>query len=215
MERVELANQTLLLHPLRAVYWEEADTLLLADLHLGKAAHFRRAGIAVPLGVSSLNFQRLETLLEHFHPTRILLLGDLFHSTYNQVWPVFCDFLKQHHEVRFELVPGNHDILPARYYDEANLHRHPEILCEGPFCFSHHPLTEDEQPPETYNLCGHVHPCVRLSGNGPQRLRLPCFYFGKQQGILPAFGAFTGCGRLEVQRGDRVFVLTEDAVVPV
>ena len=70
-------------------------------------------------------------------------------------------------------------------------------------------------PAEKYNLAGHIHPCVRLRGAGRQRLRLPCFYFGDRQGILPAFGTFTGLGDVEVQNGDRVFVIADDRVVEV
>ena len=43
-----------------------------------------------------------------------------------------------------------------------------------------------------YVLAGHLHPCVVLGGRAHQRLRLPCFHFGAQVGVLPAFGAFTG-----------------------
>lgn len=216
METIDCCGQTLHLHPLRGVYWEEARTLLLADLHLGKAAHFRRAGIAVPAAVSTTDFERLHQLLATFRPARVLLLGDLFHSRYNQVWEQFVNFTTTHAAVSFELVPGNHDILSRQQYEQARLELHPPELLEGPFRFSHHPWLAAEAPATPgYNLAGHVHPCVRLRGSGGQQLRLPCFYFGRHGGILPAFGAFTGCADVEVRAGDRVYVLTEDSVLAV
>lgn len=212
---IDLRGQTLHLHPLRAVYWQEARALLLADLHLGKATHFRRAGIAVPAAVNTTDFDRLAQLLNDFNPLRVLLLGDLFHSRYNQVWERFVNFTEQHAAIRFELVPGNHDILSRQQYEQARLHLHPAEWVEGPFHFSHHPLAPEAQTDDCYNLAGHVHPCVRLHGPGGQNLRLPCFYFGRQGGILPAFGAFTGCAEVEVRAGDRVYVLTDSSVLAV
>jgi hypothetical protein len=46
-------------------------------------------------------------------------------------------------------------------------------------------------------------------------LSFSCFYFGKKQGLLPAFGVFTGLGEVQCLEGDRVFVVAEDAVLEV
>jgi metallophosphoesterase superfamily enzyme len=63
-----------------------------------------------------------------------------------------------------------------------------------------------------YVLAGHQHPCVHV-GRGIERLRLPCFHFGRRVGVLPAFGAFTGMHPIEPAPGDRVFAVAEDRVV--
>ena len=44
---VELASERLELLGERAVWWPARRTMLLADAHLGKAGHFRKAGIPV------------------------------------------------------------------------------------------------------------------------------------------------------------------------
>ncbi|MEO0732335.1 MAG: ligase-associated DNA damage response endonuclease PdeM [Bacteroidota bacterium] len=215
MESIVFRGQHLDLHPERAIYWREQQALLLADLHLGKGAHFRKAGIAVPAAVSDGNFRRLRTLLATFEPVRVLLLGDLFHSDYNHVWEMFADFLEDYPAVSFELIPGNHDILPAAVYARSRLVRQPLVLTVGPFSLSHHPLTEAQLPAGTYNLHGHVHPGVRLVDRAGSGLKLPAFHFGENAGILPAFGEFTGCVEVPVRVGDRVFVLLEGTVVGV
>ena len=215
METITVAGERLVLHPDRAVFWERKQTLLLADLHLGKGAHFRRAGIAVPTLVSDVNFARLRGLLEACQPLRVLLLGDLFHSDHNHVWRSFCDFTASFPGISFELVPGNHDVLPPACYHEAGLLCHPEIITDGPFSFSHHPLTEAQRQEGYYNLCGHVHPCVKLLDRSGRGMKLPSFYFGAREGILPAFGEFTGCAEVKVRPGDRVFVLAEEQVLAV
>ena len=80
-----------------------------------------------------------------------------------------------------------------------------------PFALRHHPA----DTPDLYTLAGHVHPAVRLTGPGRQRLRLPCFVFGNRVGVLPAFGPFTGAADVEPGPGDRVFAVADGAVVEV
>lgn len=207
-----LAQQHLWLHPLKAIYWQETETLLLADLHLGKAVHFRKAGIAAPDAVEDTNFDHLISLLLSFEPKRVLLLGDLFHSNYNMVWEEWEDLLAQFSHVSFELVPGNHDILHPERYQKSRMVIKSTELDEGPFLFTHEPM--EDIPEGVYNLCGHIHPGVRLHGNGRQSLRLPCFFFGERRGILPAFGSFTGLAMLSVSRGDQVFGIADGEVIP-
>ncbi len=213
MLQIDLHNQHLVLHPLKAAYWQEAHMLLLADLHLGKASHFRREGIPVPSSVSQQNWDKLLSLLMDFSPRRVLFLGDLFHSEYNAEWEDFCDLLRQFSGVQFELVPGNHDILPVKAYERAGLLIREEAYVEGPFLFTHHPL--EEASPAGYNLAGHVHPGVFLRGRGRQGKKVPCFFFGEYGGILPAFGAFTGSAILLARNGDRVFVVAGEEVLEV
>lgn len=212
--RLQLCGQHLLLHAFRALYWEEQDSLLIADLHLGKAAHFRRSGIAVPAAVGDANLDKLISLLIDFRPARVLFLGDLFHSDYNNQWLVFCELLEQFPNIHFELILGNHDILDVSFYESSGLIVHEEMLDLEPFLLTHHPLTELPDG-EQYNLAGHLHPAVSLRGAGRQRLRLPCFYFGKNQGLLPAFGEFTGLANIPIGADDRVFAIAEDRVIAI
>lgn len=206
-----VAGERLELHPFRAAYWEAQGALLIADLHLGKVAHFRRNGIPAPMAASGANWDRLISLFLDFQPQRVLFLGDLFHSSHNQEWLEFSQLMARFSEIRFELILGNHDILPEEDYHQANLTLHREPLAVAPFLFSHHPLTMASDG--FYNLAGHIHPCVLLKGNGRQRARLPCFYFGRLQGILPAFGVFTGMGRIAPEADSQVFVIADEAVI--
>ncbi len=212
IQRAVLQGQNLLLHPLAAAFWEETSILLLADLHLGKVSHFRKNGSAVPDAAASANLDRLIFLLIEFMPRRVLFLGDLFHSVYNPEWEAFEALLARFPETRFDLVQGNHDILPVDYFQRANIHLHPEVLEVEPFIFSHEPLQRINT--QQYNIGGHIHPGIRLKGPGKQYLKLPCFYFGTQQGLLPAFGVFTGLGEIRPKEKDRVYVIAGDKVLP-
>lgn len=209
---MEWAGEELELHPERAIYWPAAKSLLLADLHLGKSAHFRKAGIAIPGKAGFGDFRRIEKLLAQYQPERLLLLGDLFHSEYNADWEQFIKLRKAHTSTSFELVGGNHDILDISHYDAAGLTVYPESLQEGPFLFTHIPIEEDI-PTGLYNMCGHVHPGVRLQGAAKQSLKLPCFYFDRQQALLPAFGTLTGLFRMRPRKHHRIYVIVSSQVM--
>ena len=213
MQNFVLKGQHFLLHPFKGIYWEEEKTLLIADLHLGKTNHFRKAGIPVPIDVKQSNYDKFTALLLDFSPEKALILGDLFHSDFNQSWQDMIDIIQQFKDIKFELVIGNHDILELKRYKEAKLHLHDEGLIIGPFIFTHHPL--EEVPFGLFNLCGHLHPGVRLGGKGRSTLRLPCFYFGEDQGILPAFGEFTGTSVIKPKENDAVFVIAKEKVLKV
>ncbi len=213
MHEFLLQKQNFILHPFKGIYWKEEKTLLIADLHLGKASHFRKAGIPVPQDVKQSNFDKFMALLLDLKPEKVLILGDLFHSDLNNCWEDFIYLCKQFKHIIFDLVIGNHDILDLETYAEANLNLYEEGRVIGPFIFTHHPL--EKVPKGLFNLCGHIHPSVRLNGKGRQSLRLPCFYFGEQQGILPAFGEFTGTFTISAKKEDFVFVIADEKVIRV
>lgn len=210
---MKVRDQTLLLHPAKAIFWQERATLLIADLHLGKGEHFSKNGMAVPRGVQDDNFSRLQELLEEYDPARVLFLGDLFHSQLNDTVKTFALFLSTHPQVSFELVMGNHDILPAELYDNTQMVIHQPPLREPPFIFTHYPL--EEADPALYNFYGHLHPGVQLQGSGKTYIKLPCFHFGRYQAVLPAFGAFTGLAIVKPLPEDRVFVIADEEVLEV
>jgi metallophosphoesterase superfamily enzyme len=58
-----------------------------------------------------------------------------------------------------------------------------------------------------------VHPGVRLHGAGRERARLPCFWFGPDGAVLPAFGEFTGLADVQADARDRIWVTTGEEVI--
>jgi len=201
---VKIAGEDLKLLPERAIFWKRKEMLILSDLHLGKAGHFRKHGIPVSKKVHRHDLHILQCLIADFEPKWILLLGDLFHSVANNEWRDFVHFMERHPGARFTLVQGNHDIL-----DEYP----PRLeVCddwpEPPFLFTH-----TYQESEMYNLSGHIHPGIRVKGRGRQSITLPCFLFSAGAGILPAFGQFTGIKTIRPEKGDRVFGIANDVVM--
>src|SRR5688572_15243782 len=74
-----IRNNTFWVSPERCLYWEEENTLIVSDLHLGKSGHFRKAGIAVPQSVYKADMQRLIAQLYLFKADRLIIVGDLTH----------------------------------------------------------------------------------------------------------------------------------------
>lgn len=187
--------------------------LLVADLHFGKINHFRKSGIAVPPKANERNTELLIDLLNKSKPEKAIFLGDLFHSHYNEEWETLGQVLKHFSACTFELVRGNHDIMSALQYERNKIKVIEGELELGPFVLTHEPLKEKRK--SFYNLAGHIHPGVSLYGKARQAMTLPCFYFGEHQGILPAFGSFTGVARIHPQKGDKVFVLADGKILKV
>lgn len=178
--------------------------LVLSDLHLGKAGHFRKHGIPIPKLIHTTDLAILEKLLVTYSPQKVILLGDLFHSVENLEWMDFTQFLDAKREHDFILVQGNHDIL-SEYPDLLTVI--PKLI-EPPFSFTH--IHEEDQ---YYNVSGHIHPGVTIRGKARQGITLPCFLFAKNNAILPAFGQFTGIKKIKPLKHDRVFAIAEQQVI--
>ncbi|MEM9338080.1 MAG: ligase-associated DNA damage response endonuclease PdeM [Bacteroidota bacterium] len=199
-----MKGESLKLLPEKAIYWGKKEYLILSDLHLGKAGHFRRNGIPISRNVHFEDLRILETLLQVYQPTSVILLGDLFHSFKNNEWDDFLRFMDVYDFINFILVKGNHDILKdyPRCLDVV------DRLDVSPFTFTH-----EKEEATLYNLSGHVHPGYRVSGLGRGGVTLPCFLFSENYGILPAFGQFTGIKKIKKKEEDRIFGIVDSNII--
>ena len=224
MKPYRIAGQTLWLTPQRAIFWEAEKTILVSDCHMGKTGHFRKEGIAVPQDVYKEDLRRLVHLLQFFKAEQLIVVGDLFHSRDNRELDLFQRWRLDFSGLSIHLVRGNHDILEDSWYAGAGITVHEGTLHRKGFSFTHHPPERPEQPlPEagssgpagdqTYLFTGHLHPSVTMRGAGKQTLRFPCFYFGKNYAILPAFGQFTGTARVDAQPGDHLFAIVNQEII--
>ena len=205
-------NQTWLLSAQRAVFWKEEQALIVSDIHLGKSAHFRKAGIAVPAHIGQDDLYRLQKLITVYDPAQVIIVGDMFHSSHNNDVPLFKLWRQQFPHIKFKLVKGNHDIMAERVYAELDVEVYDELEINE-IHFVHEPCEEWDD--ERYTFSGHLHPGVAVSGAGRQRLRLPCFYFGRRCSILPAFGRFTGLAMMDMEEADAVFVIANNSVLKI
>ena len=203
----------------RALWWPRRRTLCVADLHLGKAAAFRDAGVPVPESTTDATLSRLSALLNRHAAARLVILGDLLHARAGRsdaVMDAVEAWRERHPDLDIFLVRGNHD---ARSGDPPASWR--VRVCDEPccdegdaaICFAHYPEAVRAVAGK-FVLCGHLHPAVLLSS--PSRdLRAPCFWFRPAVGVLPAFGSFTGSRVVLPAPCDRVLALGRGEIADV
>ncbi len=201
--------------PQRAVWRASTRTLFVADVHLGKAAAFRAAGLPAPAGTTRENLARLDALIDALDPRALVVLGDLFHAraafreaTLREIraWRARRAGL----EIR--LVAGNHDVQAGAPPPELDL----DIVAE-PFALDgvecrHSPL-ENPEPYGPPALAGHLHPTARLYGPGYDSLRLPCYMARGRQLVLPAFGEFTGGARVAADADTALWIVAAGRIL--
>ena len=202
----------LTLLPEKAVWIESLRVLLLADLHFGKASHFRKAGIPIPEQVHDLDYIRIEKLIRKHNPAHTYFLGDLFHSSWNEQWEDLGAFLPQFPESTFHLVLGNHDILPPEKYRDSSIQVYRNAVVLESFLLSHEPTTP---PLGLLNICGHIHPGILLKGKAKQSVRIPIFHFSEDCLVLPSFGNFTGLFLINGKKTDYVWGIAEERVISI
>jgi len=206
-----LSGKRMILMPEKAVFLPEHETLIVSDLHLGKVNHFRKAGIPVPVRAGEATLEALITLLMMSKPSRTIFLGDLFHSHYNQAWDAFVKVMESFSHIQFELVAGNHDILSDYQYKKSGIGLHPEIeISDG--LILRHEIKEDGNE-NLFQICGHIHPSVKLRGKGLSSAKFPCFWVRGQTMVLPAFGAFTGTHCITPRKSDRIYFVADKKVI--
>lgn len=210
-QRVLLAGTELWLLADKAIWWPERKTLLVADLHLGKAAGYRALGQPVPDGTTASNLQRLDALLLRFDCKHLIFLGDFLHSAAART-PATLSALNhwraRHATLAITLIRGNHDRQAGDPPDEAHIEVVEEPLLLAPFALQHEPRPCVDH----HVLAGHVHPAYVLKGRGRQHLRLPCFVLDSRISLLPSFGSFTGATTLQAKPGQRIFVVGDGGI---
>lgn len=206
---VNVNNENLLLKPHGAIYWQNKQTLLIADVHLGKVSHFRKHGSAVPAHLINKNFINLDKTIKAHKVNKILFLGDLFHSFSNSEWDYFAHW-RMKYKQEIILIVGNHDIIDAQKYQALGI-KVVEDITLPPFYFTHYPNNDTD----LINVAGHLHPGVKLKGYRKMSITSPCFYFSKKQIILPAFGVFTGKYIITPSADDKIYALANEEVIEV
>lgn len=198
--------------PDRAIWWQSHRTLIIADLHLGKAATFRARGIPVPVGNTARDLRRLSTLIETANPLRLLILGDLIHAPESEnALKTFVEWRQHHPYLTVALVLGNHD----RHVSVEILHKAVDVynssFAEDGFEFAH----QTEDSPTVPTVAGHLHPVVRLTDFDGSGIHVPCFMVRDSSIILPAFSWFTRGYKVELRPGIVCYAAAAGRVVPV
>jgi DNA ligase-associated metallophosphoesterase len=169
-----------------ALYWEDEDTLLVADLHLEKGAAFAALGMLLPPYDTRTTLQRLEKVMAAVKPGRVVALGDSFHRSEGAERMAGDDLAlltRLQKDREWYWICGNHDP-----------HLPPSI--GGRICTTlticgvtlRHEPSEDVTERE---IAGHLHPVARIARRGAV-IRRRCFATDGNRLVMPAFGAYAG-----------------------
>ncbi|MDQ3040293.1 MAG: ligase-associated DNA damage response endonuclease PdeM [Pseudomonadota bacterium] len=206
--RVELAGETVELHGARAMFWPRRKRLLMADLHLGKADIFRRAGIGLPRGGTTHDLDRLSALIGAACAQELWILGDVLHgAALDSAWRAPWEAWRaRHRDVYVAALSGNH------YRALASAGLDIELLGPGVedagFALRHEPASHTD----LHVICGHLHPVITVPGI---RKRFPCFWSRDGMTVLPAFSEFTGGYRFAPAPADQIVACVEGDTVMV
>jgi metallophosphoesterase superfamily enzyme len=235
-----LSGVDVALLPGRAAFLPATQTLVCSDLHLGKAATFRRAGLPVPEGSAQQDLSRLASLVIDHAAKQLVIVGDLFHARAGCTPRVLEEFLAFRETIRKEcqtevvLVLGNHEQSLGRQFSPTALGIDASLteLSQPPFRFIHEPdvhepvlsllttrapaATPTAQQPSTaasLTIAGHLHPTISLKSQSGDRLTERCFVATETCLILPAFGSFTGGHRLKPTADMQIWLARDDGVM--
>ena len=189
--------------------------LLVADVHLDKAATFQRAGLAVPLGDEAPDLARIARLAEHHDVRDVVVLGDLVHAPPRRSSPtetVFLRWCDAHTDLRLSVIVGNHDRDAAQRFAHWPVHWIEGTYVLGAIDLRHEPSAAQS---DGYEIAGHLHPVLRLRDGHRDAARLPGFWQRARTLVLPAFGSFTGGYAVHLDEGECFHAIVEDRIIQV
>jgi hypothetical protein len=212
---IPFAGHTLRLLPDRAIFWPVCRTLIIADVHLGKAAAFRVAGIPVPTGASAKDLSRVSALIADTDARRVIVLGDLVHAARShqpELFDLVSRWRAMHADLDILLVRGNHDKSAGPTPREWRISEVEEGVDELGIILSHHP----PEGPCRSVIYGHIHPMARLRDFDGSSVNVPAFIFdGDSMAVLPSFGCFTGGKHARLSVSQRTFVTIGNRVIEI
>jgi DNA ligase-associated metallophosphoesterase len=207
-KEIKINNQTFILTNQRAIFWKESKILILSDLHLGKTAHFRKNGIALPNQIIENDLDRLAKLLRHFETQKMMVVGDFIHAGKNSEFETFREWTTQFESLEISLIKGNHDRISHQNLTNIGVTSIHSNILDMEILFSH----ENVENTDSYVISGHIHPGVSLKTGIRKYLKLPCYIYTDKQLILPAFSQFTGLDTKNHPKNATYYCFSEEGI---
>jgi DNA ligase-associated metallophosphoesterase len=182
---IEFHQKQIYLLPTGGLYIPEENTLVVADLHLGKGVQLQDQGTPFIPQLDTQTVQKLLSDLRSYSPKLCIVCGDLIHARTRHL----ADHLKWFEsciadvETKFVLTLGNHDssdlqrLIPR--FDCVNQYDLAGLVC------AHYRLISRA------SISGHIHPGVQLK-KGRIRQYYKAFAVDEISIILPSYGTYTG-----------------------
>ncbi|MDR0778273.1 MAG: metallophosphoesterase [Methanomassiliicoccaceae archaeon] len=176
----------------RCLILDDGPTVIMGDLHIGYEKALEGEGIYLPrVNTDSIRSSMNRIICRH-EPKRIVLLGDIKH-----------DFARPPYECRLEVtkiirmltdaaevivIKGNHDNFLQNILSDLGMQVLDHVDISG-FRLEHGHADSGVRPV----IIGHEHPSVRISGAMSGSVKLQCFLYSKESGVLviPPFSPFS------------------------
>lgn len=189
IKQITFGGHDFILDVAGTLYWPSLKTLIFSDLHLEKGSYFAERHQLIPFYDTSDTLHRIEKLIQHYQPQRVICLGDNMHdgkaisrmraadmNLLNSISQQFPEWI---------WIIGNHDKGHSTDSVLASI-KFAEILTLENITFTH-----DFLPETSLQIAGHYHPkfSLMISAN---HISGKCFVVSADKIIMPAFGSFTG-----------------------
>ena len=183
---IYFGGHSLILHAQGVLYWPNQRTLIASDLHFEKSTFLARHGSFIPPYDTLDTLERLEQLVAHYQPERLILLGDSFHD--GQAWQRLDEMLRARIMTLTVLVreciwiEGNHD---------GELNAHPLGVLRSSVYIDGIHFAHDDTHAARPVIIGHFHPKARVQV-GKHNVSGKCFIHCETMLVMPSFGSYTG-----------------------
>jgi DNA ligase-associated metallophosphoesterase len=184
--RVVVAGAETRLRVSGALWLQDEQALVVADVHLEKGSAYAARGQLLPPYDTRDALVRLEAEAQALRPRTIVMLGDAFHDSGAEQRLSAEDAARLTALARGRAlvwVVGNHDPLPPASLPGESA---AELALSGL-----HLRHEPAPGLASAEAAGHLHPCARIAAGG-RSVRRRCFVTDGERLILPAFGAYAG-----------------------
>jgi DNA ligase-associated metallophosphoesterase len=184
--RIRFGGHPLVLHAHGVIYWPAEKTLIASDLHFEKSTFLAHHGSIVPPYDTQDTLERLERLIAHYQPKRLILLGDSFHD--KQAWARLDGPLRARiHTLVASVaeciwIEGNHDVA---------LETHPLGALTAGITIAGLHFAHDDSAEHRPVIIGHYHPKAHVP-LGARSASGKCFIHSETLLIMPSFGSYTG-----------------------
>lgn len=188
-----------IIEPFPAIYLEDLDLIIIADLHLGYESAASEDGMFIPKIQYKKTIKDIEVIYAKKHAKRILINGDVKHefseTSYHEYREVsnFFEFLKR----KFDdiiIIKGNHDNFIVRVTKKYEIKLY-DMYNEDDFFFIHgHKDVNLDNVKQNNVILGHEHPSIGLISEIGVKEKVKCFLYGEIMGknmvVMPAFSYF-------------------------
>jgi len=201
--KIQLNQQHFELHPYRAVYWVEEDTVLIADLKVVEKEPNKKLS-SVSIQAIEKKYSRLYELTAYFHPRTVCFLGEAACQDHNYEWVRLQIFRKKFPDT--EMVVINDSQISIEKLNGISVLQN--LLIE-PFFISHKPILTFNG---TVNICGYSNPGFKVNSKNAAFRKRACFLSSPNRLTLPAFDTCASSNFITPAEHDTVYTILEQKV---